>query len=185
MKKNTVIFLLVAVLILVVGAVIQSARKETELANPASAFCIEQGGDLEPADIESGQVNFCVFEGGSRCEEWDLYIGSCNKGELKIEILKEGSGEKAEKGDTLKVHYVGMLEDGTKFDSSLDRNTPFSFPLGAGKVIEGWDQGMLGSQEGEIRKLTIAPDLGYGEAGQGAIPPNSTLVFEVEVLEIN
>ena len=185
MKKNTVIFLLAAVLILVVCAVIQSARKETELANPASAFCLEQGGNLETVDLEKGQISFCVFEDGSRCEEWDLYIGSCDKGELKMEILKEGSGKKAEKGDTLKVHYVGMLEDGTKFDSSLDRNTPFSFPLGAGKVIDGWDQGMLGSQEGEIRKLTIASDLGYGETGQGSIPPNSTLVFEVEVLEIN
>jgi len=105
--------------------------------------------------------------------------------QLKIEILKEGSGETAKNNDTVVVHYTGTLEDGTKFDSSLDRGAPFSFTLGLGQVIAGWEQGILGMKVGEKRKLTIAPELAYGEAGAGGlIPPKATLIFEVELLEI-
>ena len=106
--------------------------------------------------------------------------------QLKIEILKEGTGEQAKNGDVAVVHYTGTLEDGTKFDSSVDRGQPFSFVLGAGGVIQGWDQGVLGMKVGEKRKLTIAPELAYGEHGAGGIiPPNATLIFEVELLEIH
>ena len=104
---------------------------------------------------------------------------------MKIETLKQGTGEKIKNGDKATVHYVGTLEDGTKFDSSLDRNQPFSFVLGAGQVIRGWDLGVLGMKVGEKRKLTIPSDLGYGSAGIGPIPPNATLIFEVELLGIN
>lgn len=104
---------------------------------------------------------------------------------LKIEVLKEGSGEATKNDDLATVHYTGMLEDGTKFDSSLDRNAPFSFYLGAGQVIKGWDLGVLGMKVGEKRKLTIPPELGYGAAGIGSIPGNATLIFEVEMLQIN
>jgi peptidylprolyl isomerase len=83
------------------------------------------------------------------------------------------------------MHYVGTLENGTKFDSSRDRNTPFEFTLGTGQVIQGWEQGILGMKTGEIRKLIIPSELGYGASGQGPIPPNSTLIFEVELLRIN
>jgi peptidylprolyl isomerase len=105
---------------------------------------------------------------------------------FKIEVLKEGTGTKVTKaGDTISVHYTGTLENGAKFDSSLDRKEPFQFNLGAGRVIKGWDQGLIGMKVGEKRKLTIPPSLGYGDQAMGEkIPANSTLIFEVELLEI-
>jgi FKBP-type peptidyl-prolyl cis-trans isomerase FkpA len=104
---------------------------------------------------------------------------------LKYEDMVEGEGEPAQASQQVSVHYTGWLTDGTKFDSSLDRNDPFSFPLGGGRVIRGWDEGVQGMKVGGKRKLTIPPQLGYGAAGAGGvIPPNATLVFEVELLEI-
>lgn len=105
---------------------------------------------------------------------------------VEIEILKEGTGDVAKPGDTVSVHYTGNLADGTKFDSSLDRGEPFSFVLGSGYVIRGWDIGVEGMKMGEKRKLTIPPELGYGSSGAGGlIPPNATLIFEVELLGIS
>lgn len=105
---------------------------------------------------------------------------------MKIEIVKEGSGEGAKSGDAVTVNYVGTLQNGIKFDSSIDRSTPLSFTLGKNKVIEGWELGILGMKVGEKRKLTIPPELAYGQGGAGnAIPPNATLVFEVDMLGIN
>ncbi|QDV35120.1 FKBP-type peptidyl-prolyl cis-trans isomerase [Tautonia plasticadhaerens] len=103
----------------------------------------------------------------------------------QIEDIKAGTGPEAQSGQTVSVHYVGTLTDGTKFDSSRDRGQPFSFPLGAGRVIRGWDVGVQGMQVGGLRKLTIPPEEGYGSRGAGGvIPPNATLVFEVELLGI-
>lgn len=104
---------------------------------------------------------------------------------LVIEELVVGSGATAASGNTVSVHYTGWLTDGRKFDSSVDRKEAFNFPLGAGHVIRGWDEGVAGMQEGGKRKLTIPPALGYGAAGAGGvIPPNATLVFEVELLKV-
>jgi FKBP-type peptidyl-prolyl cis-trans isomerase FkpA len=106
--------------------------------------------------------------------------------ELRVEIMKEGNGAVAEAGQRVSVHYTGWLTDGTKFDSSVDRGTPFEFPLGAGRVIKGWDQGVQGMKIGEKRKLTIPSEMGYGANGAGGvIPPHAILVFEVELLGLN
>lgn len=105
---------------------------------------------------------------------------------LRYEDLTLGSGEAAMAGKTVSVHYTGWLENGSKFDSSRDRNQPFRFPLGGGRVIRGWDEGVQGMRVGGTRRLTIPSNLAYGAAGAGGvIPPNATLVFEVELLEIH
>jgi FKBP-type peptidyl-prolyl cis-trans isomerase len=104
--------------------------------------------------------------------------------ELKIEDVTVGTGTLAVSGKKVSVHYVGTLTNGNKFDSSRDRGTPFEFDLGAGQVIKGWDQGVAGMKVGGKRKLTIPPALAYGAGSVGAIPPNSTLVFEVELLGV-
>lgn len=104
---------------------------------------------------------------------------------LEIEDVQVGEGETAAAGQHVTVHYTGWLTDGRKFDSSKDRGDPFSFPLGGRRVIAGWDEGVAGMRVGGVRKLTIPPELGYGARGAGGvIPPNATLVFEVELLEI-
>lgn len=104
---------------------------------------------------------------------------------LQYEDLVDGQGATAQAGSTVSVHYTGWLENGTKFDSSLDRGEPFTFTLGTGMVIPGWDEGVAGMKVGSKRKLVIPPQLAYGASGAGGvIPPNATLVFEVELLEI-
>jgi FKBP-type peptidyl-prolyl cis-trans isomerase FkpA len=105
--------------------------------------------------------------------------------ELKIEDLKAGTGAEATPGKMVTVNYTGWLTNGTKFDSSLDRNQPFQFKLGGGMVIKGWDQGVAGMKVGGKRRLIIPSQLGYGERGAGnVIPPNATLVFEVDLLDV-
>jgi len=103
---------------------------------------------------------------------------------LKIEVLQAGNGAAAKAGDQVSVHYTGTFTDGKKFDSSLDRGQPFAFTLGAGQVIKGWDEGLVGMQVGEKRRMTIPYQLGYGETGYGPIPAKATLIFDIELLSI-
>ena len=105
---------------------------------------------------------------------------------MQVEIITPGNGASPKRGETVTVHYTGWLTDGTKFDSSVDRDEPFSFVLGAGQVIAGWDRGVAGMRIGDKVRLTIPPELAYGVGGYpGAIPPNATLIFEVELLKID
>ena len=130
---------------------------------------------------------FFLFSQSSKKNKTKEVMKLSDNQDFKMEVLKEGAGEGAKKGDKVTVHYVGTLEDGTKFDSSLDRGQPFVFTLGIGQVIEGWDLGVLGMKKGEKRKLVIPSELGYGDIGTpgGPIPPKATLIFEIELLGIN
>ncbi len=121
---------------------------------------------------------------GDKKKEEDKVITT--KSGLKYVEQKAGDGKEAKAGDTVSVHYTGTLTNGKKFDSSRDRNEPFRFNLGAGKVIKGWDEGVAGMKEGGKRKLIIPPDLAYGnrDVGNGLIPANSTLIFEVELIKV-
>ena len=106
--------------------------------------------------------------------------------DLIIEDIVMGEGNEAQKGQMVTVHYTGFLTDGTKFDSSVDRNQPFSFKLGVGQVIKGWDEGFAGMKIGGKRKLTIPSEMGYGARGAGGvIPPDATLIFDVELLGLD
>jgi peptidylprolyl isomerase len=103
---------------------------------------------------------------------------------LKIQDITVGQGQEVKSGDTVTVNYLGTLENGEKFDSSYDRNQPFSTQIGVGAVIQGWDEGIVGMKVGGKRKLVIPAELGYGAQSAGSIPPNSVLVFEVELLAV-
>ena len=132
-------------------------------------------GAVEQGVREGGLTLGGRFDGNSRMASPDL----------KIEVLNAGNGPMPKKGEAVTVHYTGRFQDGKKFDSSVDRGDPFTFTLGAGEVIGGWDLGVAKMKVGDKVKLTIPPDLAYGQSGYpGAIPPNATLVFEVELLAI-
>ncbi len=107
-----------------------------------------------------------------------------DSGQLKVEDLVVGTGATVVSGDTVTVNYVGTLTNGTKFDSSFDHGQPFTFRVGAGQVIAGWDQGLVGMRVGGKRRLTIPPSLGYGSRQNGPIPPNATLLFEIDLVSI-
>ncbi len=122
----------------------------------------------------TGSITPTIMQGNSTAND-----------KVKIEDLKVGSGQMVKSGDTIVVNYKGTLTNGKQFDSSYDRHQPFTTQIGVGRVIKGWDEGILGMKVGGIRRLTIPPSLGYGSQGAGAdIPPNATLIFEVELVSI-
>jgi FKBP-type peptidyl-prolyl cis-trans isomerase FkpA len=149
------------------------------------AACGEQSGPAEDAAVDNSntQEQAVTESDTTNIESFEITTG------LSAKILKKGYGRAAEAGDMVDVHYTGWLFDeeaadkrGDKFDSSVDRGEQFSFPLGAGRVIQGWDQGVAGMLIGEKRELTISPEMGYGDRGAGnVIPPGATLIFEVEL----
>lgn len=128
----------------------------------------------------SGESQGAAMEEGLRAQQEQSHIMQ----NFKVEDVAVGTGAEAKSGDTVTVNYAGTLDDGTKFDSSYDRKQPFSFALGAGKVIRGWDLGVVGMKVGGKRTLVIPPELGYGPRTAGPIPPNSTLHFTVELLAV-
>ncbi|TGM33052.1 FKBP-type peptidyl-prolyl cis-trans isomerase [Leptospira levettii] len=113
-----------------------------------------------------------------------LFVTGLSADELLIQDTKQGLGKEAIRGTTVVVHYTGKLTNGKVFDSSVDRGEPFSFQLGQGQVIQGWERGIVGMKEGGKRKLTIPPKFGYGDRAVGPIPANSTLVFDVELIKV-
>lgn len=120
----------------------------------------------------------------SACGGGDSGTSPSTGGSLVVEDLVVGTGATAAAGDTVSVHYLGTFTNGTKFDSSYDRGTPYSFRLGTGAVIPGFDQGVTGMRVGGKRRVTIPPALAYGSTGSGPIPPNTTIVFEIELLSV-
>jgi FKBP-type peptidyl-prolyl cis-trans isomerase len=152
-------FALVLTLFAVLGAAFGcgNTNKSNKSSAPSTSSPMKVNG--QPATTASG------------LQYWDIVVGT---------------GATANSGNTVKVHYTGFLTTGEKFDSSRDRGEPFSFPLGAGQVIKGWDEGVAGMKVGGQRQLRIPPALGYGASGAGgAIPPNATLIFDVELLEVD
>ena len=178
--KN-IIFAIVIFLVAVGGLYFLSKiNKDNEINNMKFN---SEGLDMPGEEQGSEQVN-------NEQTEQDMYGGMTGEefwSQLRAEIAQPGEeGEATKNGDKLTVHYIGVLEDGTKFDSSVDRGQPFQVTLGAGQVIQGWDLGLVGMKKNEVRRLFIPSQLGYGEQGSGEIiPPNSNLIFEVQLLEIN
>lgn len=156
-----------------------------------TAGCSKEAEQAPPAEEEVAEAQTDATEETAVTEAQDTESFEITTG-LSARILRAGDGQVAQAGDNVVVHYTGWLYDeaadnnrGSKFDSSVDRGEHFQFPLGAGRVIKGWDQGVEGMAIGEVRELTIAPEMGYGERGAGnVIPPGATLVFEVELFEL-
>lgn len=161
-------------------ALVGCSRQPAEIDEPPPVAEERVGEQLPAEETPQKETEGATEKSAEQGEEQATASG------LKYVDLVLGSGALPEAGDKITVHYTGWLEDGTKFDSSVDRGQPFSFVIGAGKVIKGWDEGVITMKVGGKRKLIIPSELGYGETGtpDGTIPPNATLIFEVELLEV-
>lgn len=204
MKKHAMILALASVVVLGAGcatsveekataeanAIIDEARAEADAqvaeAQEAAAEAVAQAAEEAANDVADAAQDAVQDAVDSARESIKNSIASMTTTDtgLQYEDAVEGTGATAEAGQSVTVHYVGQFEDGTQFDSSRDRGTPFTFNLGAGQVIKGWDEGVAGMKVGGTRNLVIPSDLGYGDRDYAGIPGGSTLYFEVELLEV-
>ncbi len=174
MRSKARLCVVISIVSLALATAAIAPRAEARKASPAPKARVQK---LKPAQ-ESAAVKAARKLGtASKNPAYKLADGL-----IYIDV-KNGKGAPAKAGQTVEVHYTGWLVNGTKFDSSRDRGTPFSFPLGAGRVIKGWDEGVAGMKPGGVRKLIVPPELGYGSRPVGPIPANSTLIFEVQFLK--
>jgi FKBP-type peptidyl-prolyl cis-trans isomerases 1 len=170
------------------STVVAAAPGASSTSLTAPAIATSSASASAPMELDPDDPNptlFAMADASALGGPMDVEKSRLTASGLRITDVVVGTGAEASPGDTVVVHYRGTLEDGSQFDASYDRGTPFSFPLGAGRVIKGWDEGVQGMQVGGKRKLVIPPDLGYGSRGAGGvIPPNATLIFDVELLEV-